>query len=372
MATQRPARVLLLIKGLGIGGAEKLISEGARHWDRTRFNYEVAYMLPWKDQLVGELAAHGVAVHMVGTERGLTPASVLNVRRLIKELDVNLVHAHSPTMGILCRIVSPVPVVYTEHNVVGSYRPITRAANRLTYRRNAAVIAVSDAVAQSVATWNGPDPVVIPNGVSAHVTREEAAAARVGIGLSPDDTLVVHVGNIRPGKGHDNLIEATRTLVDIRADVRVVSIGAEKFPGDLDRVRRQAHEAGLDHHLQFLGRRPDALAFVGAADAYVSPSDVEGLPVAILEAMSLAKPVAATAVGGVPSIINDGQTGRLVDPGEPEDLARAIADILDNPALAGRMGSAAQNLVERRHGLETMVRATEDLYDGLLNEREGI
>ena len=123
-------RVLVLIKGLGIGGAEKLISEGARFWDRDSFEYTVAYVLPWKDQLVGALEDQGVEVHMIGGERGLTPPTVGRLRSLVKDLDVDLIHAHLPTMGIVARIASPVPVVYTEHNMADSYRPITRFLNR--------------------------------------------------------------------------------------------------------------------------------------------------------------------------------------------------------------------------------------------------
>ena len=140
-------RILVLIKGLGIGGAEKLISEGARYWDRDRFDYSVAYVLPWKDQLVGELEKLGIDVELLGTDRGLTPITLTRFRQVIRRRSIDLVHAHLPTMGIVARLASPVPVVYTEHNMADSYRPLTRAANRLTYGRNRAAMAVSGAVA---------------------------------------------------------------------------------------------------------------------------------------------------------------------------------------------------------------------------------
>jgi glycosyltransferase involved in cell wall biosynthesis len=355
-------RVLVLIKGLGIGGAEKLISEGARFWDRESFHYEVAYVLPWKHQLVADLAGQGIEVHMIGGNRGLTPPTLRRLRRLVREHEINLIHAHLPTMGIIARIASPVPVVYTEHNMAGSYRPLTRTLNRVTYGRNAAATAVSGAVAGSVNGWPGNPALVIPNGVAVHVDPEGIAAARQELRLSESDLLVAHVGNIRPGKGHDVLIDAVAHLHQRLPSVRFVSIGGEKYPGDLERVRGRAHDAGLENVLRFMGRRPDALNFVAAADMFVNPSSVEGLPVAILEAMALGRPVVAAAAGGVPGIVKDGVTGILVEPNEPQALAGGIEKLINDPFLAGRLGEAAQDMVEKEYGLEPMVRATEDVY----------
>ena len=351
--------ILVAIKGLGIGGAEKLISEGARLWDRDRFAYHVAYMLPWKDQLVPDLEELGVPVTCLGSKRGMTPNSVWNLRKLTADIGADIVHAHSPTVGIAARLAVPAPVVYTEHNLADSYREPTKTLNRITYRRNAAVTAVSGPVAASLTGFNGPEPLTIENGVSVSVAPEDAAVARGELGLNPNDPLVVHVGNIRPGKGHDTLIEAVKHLPE---SVTVVSIGAEKHAGDLDWVRQEASAAGVSDRLRFLGRRPDALAFIAAADVYVNPADFEGLPVTILEALALERPVVATAVGGVPSVVRDGETGVLVEPQQPEELATAVRSLLDDPARAKQLAEQGRKLVEDEYGLEAMVRAFEDIY----------
>jgi glycosyltransferase involved in cell wall biosynthesis len=361
-----PARILVLIKGLGVGGAEKLLSEGARYWDRERFEYHVGYALPWKDQLVDEIRALGFEVHLLGSKKGLTPRVAGNIRRVVRDRGIDLVHAHSPTMGVIARIVSPVPVVYTEHNVAESYRPPTRFFNRATYSRQRAVIAVSDAVAASVSTWRGPNVRVIPNGVSVSVDPAQTSAARSELGIADDSSLIVHVGNIRPGKGHEVLIAAAAILRERDRRLRWASIGGEKYEGDLARVRDRAAASGVGDDVQFLGRRADALGFVGAADVYVNPSEVEGLPVSILEAMALERPIVATAAGGVPSVIRDGETGVLVEPGDPQALADGVQRLLDDPALAKRLGAAARVLVEQEHGLEHMVRAVEAVYEEIL------
>ena len=365
-AEEQRHSLLVVIKGLGIGGAEKLISESARHWDRQRFAYHVAYALPWKNQLVPDLEAQSVPVHVLSRRRGSFPEVVVTLRRLVGELEPDLVHAHLPWMGVAARLASPAPVVYTEHNMADSYRAATQIVNRLTYRRNRAVIAVSDQVAESLAGYRGPPPLVIPNGVDLVVTGEESASVRSELGIGDDRPLVVHVGNIRPHKGHATLLAAAALLHERLPDAVIVSIGGEKYPGDLERVRHAADESGLAETLRFLGRRPDAARFMAAADVVVNPSDVEGLPVVLLEAMAVGTPVVATAVGGVPSVIEQGQTGLLVDPGDPEMLAVAVDRLLTDAELARTISASAREVATSRYSLEAMVRAQEDVYDEVL------
>lgn len=357
--------VLVLIKGLGIGGAERLIVEAAGYWNLSRYDYRVAYLLPWKANLVPELVDRGVPVTLVGVGNGLGPRSMRRLRRLITDSKAAVVHAHLPTAGLMARIVSPVPVIYTEHNLADSYRRPTRLANRLTYARNARVIAVSDAVARSVAGYPGRRPVTIPNGVTVEVSRAEIDRAREQLPLA-GRRLVVHVGNIRPHKGHGTLLEAAATLRSAREDFLLVSIGGEKYPGDLERLQAEIARLGLSGIMQLLGRRPDALAFLAAADVVVNPSDVEGLPLVVLEAMALGRPVVATAVGGVPDVIVHEKTGLLVEPSDPVALAVGIERVLDDPKTAAQMGELARGAIHATHGLERMVRATEEVYDDLL------
>jgi len=241
-----------------------------------------------------------------------------------------------------------------------------RMINRATYSRNAAAIAVSDAVAESIAGYPSPSKQVIPNGVDIDGD-VDTSSVREELGLTDSQHLAVHVGNIRPLKGHTTLVSAAASLATIRSDVQIVSIGGEKAAGDLDAIRSMARDLGISDRIRFLGRREDALAFIAACDVYVNPADVEGLPVTILEALALGRPVVATSVGGVPSIVRDGETGILVPPGDPDAIAHAIAWMIDNPQSASTYGSSGQALIEEHHGIEHMVRQTEAVYDGVLS-----
>jgi glycosyltransferase involved in cell wall biosynthesis len=362
--TSQP-RILILIKGLGIGGAERLVAEAVPFWNRSIFDYRVAYVLPWKDQLVPDLVNAQVTVDCIGGRSGLDLTTLWRLRRLLGEID--LVHAHLPATGILARLVSRVPVVYTEHNLAGSYRQPTRTLNRLTFGRNRAVTAVSSAVAESLDGFPGPAPVVVPNGVAVSIDDSQVADVRKDLGVSPTQPLVVHVGNIRPHKGHETLVNVASRLSKIVPDAVVVSAGGEKFPGDLARVRNLATAAGLSHQLRFLGRIEDARPLLAAADVVVNPADVEGLPLVLLEALALSRPVVATAVGGVPSVIIDGQTGRLVQPGDADALARAIAEVLADPKQGRKWGEAGARLVNTEYGVARMVQSFEDIYRALLS-----
>lgn len=365
LADSRP-RVLMLIKGLGIGGAERLISRGARFWSTSEFDYRVAYILPWKDQLVPDLTSIGIDTICIG-ESTRSFAAPAQLRRLVRSWRPSLIHAHLPAAGVVARSVTLTPIVYTEHNLADSYRTLTRMLNRATYGRNRAVVAVSDAVADSLVGYPGPKPQVIPNGVVVAVSEERRHAIRHDLGIDPDQPLVVHVGNIRPGKGHTTLIKAAHLIRKSVPSVVVVSIGVEKHPGDLDRVRREAsrEDAGF---VRFLGRRPDAVDFIAGADVFVNPSDVEGLPLVVLEAMMAGTPVVATDAGGVHTVLRDGETGRLVPTGQPAALAHAVTDVLADPEAAKSMAQQAQDLVEAEFSLARMVAANEDLYRRVLGE----
>lgn len=352
--------VLVLIHGLGIGGAERLISEGSTYWDRESFDYRVAYVLPWKDQLVPELTSKDVPVACIGGRRGLDIRTPWRLRRLLKDWDVDLIHAHLPSAGVLARLSTRKPTVYTEHNLADSYRQPTRTMNRATYRLNRAVIAVSDAVAASTREYPGPSAVVIPNGVSTQL--ETTNGIRVELGVAEKQPLIVHVGNVRPHKGHDNLIKAASVLRTSHPDARIVSIGADKREGDLIRLRGHAAELGLSGYIDFLGRKPDATSYLAAADIVVNPSDVEGLPVTILEALTLERPVVATRVGGVPSVIEHDVTGYLVPPSDPTALADGLSTALRDPARARRWARNGAELVRARFGIERMVDAYENVY----------
>ena len=365
-----PVRVLWLIKGLGPGGAERLLVGSARSIDRARFDVSVAYLVPAKDQLVGELRSAGVDAVCLGARDDLDPRWIPRLRRLVRDRRIDLVHAHSPlaAAGAGLAVGSRVPIISTEHNTWDRYRPATRRVNAATFGRRRAVIAVSEEVARSIGKRARPKVTVIPNGVDADGLRAAAStrgAARRELGLSLDVPVVGTVGGVTAKKGHAHLVRAVAMLASRFPEARVAIVGLEVDAGPvLDAIEA----TGLEGRVLLAGYRPEASHLLPAFDVFALASLHEGMPVSLLEAMALDVPVVATRVGGVPEVVTSGVDGVLVAPGDVPALAAALGELLADPARREALAAAARRTVARFTLAET-VRRTQEVYDEVLAER---
>ncbi|MDR7519629.1 MAG: glycosyltransferase [Armatimonadota bacterium] len=362
-------RVLLLIKGLGLGGAERLLERAIPYFDRRRFDYCLAYLLPWKNALVPVFEAAGIPVFCLDM-RSVVDVGVLGrLTRLLRDEGIDLVHAHLPLPGVLARLAKRRGatrwVVYTEHSLPSRHRLATRCLNLATYGLNDAVIAVSDVVAREAARWLGGRSdrlTTVPNAVDVEAVnlsanRRDAVCREFGFPVGA--LIVVHVGNLRQAKGHRHLLAAARRVVarEDRARFLLVGTGPLAVP-----LVEDARRLGLDGRVVFTGFRTDATALIGAADLFVLPSLHEGLPISLLEAMALGRPVVAFRVGGVPEVAVDGETGVLVPPGDVDALAEGILELLADPDRRERMGRAARARVHQGYGMAEMVATVEGVY----------
>lgn len=368
-------RVLIVIKGLGRGGAEQLLASGAPYLDRGRFHYQFAYLLPWKDSLVRELSGLGLPVHCLRGERGT--GWVGRLRALVAQSGVELIHAHSPVAATATRVAAGgVRHVYTEHNVWGRYHPATHAANLLTFSRNDHVFAVSEQVRSSV-RYPGPLRALPMPPVETlhHGLDPEAVAAwegsggdgpgpgvRAELGIPEGVPVVGTVANFKAAKDHANLLHAAAKVREELPEARFVLVGQ----GPLEQpTRRLAAELGLDGTVVFAGFRTDAPRLAAAFDVFTLSSTYEGLPIALIEAMALGKPVVVTGVGGTPEVVSDGAQGVVVPPRDPAALADGLLRLLRDAGLRTRMGALAR---ERAFDFDIRkaVRRMEQVYAELL------
>lgn len=368
------ARVLLLIKGLGLGGAERLLERSVPYLDRGRFDYQVAYLLPWKTALVGVFESASIPVHCFNLRFPVDPRVFSRLEAFLRRERIDLVHAHLPVPGILARQAkrrrAVRRVVYTEHSLPSRHKFITRMLNLATYRLNDAVIAVSEAVAGEIrAHLNGSRPglVTIPNAIDVEAFESLAADRRTvcrTFGFPDEAQIVIHVGNLRPVKGHQYLLAAATRVVEAEPRARFLLVGVGPLATQL---QEQARRLGLNGHVVFTGFRPDAPALIGAADLFVLSSLHEGIPVSLLEAMATGRPAVLTRVGGIPEVAVEDETAVLVEPMDVESLAAAILRLLRDPDERRRMGQNARQHVRRRFGMAAMVAAVEDVYRQVLN-----
>jgi glycosyltransferase involved in cell wall biosynthesis len=227
-------------------------------------------------------------------------------------------------------------------------------------------IAVSQAVARQLSrTFHVPPQKVrvihntIPFG---RFDRQASQQLRAALSRGAERPIVLTVARLDKQKGHVTLLNAISHVPD--AIFVLAGDGPEKAS-----LEAQARERGIGDRIIFLGYRSDIPDLLAGCDLFVLPSIYEGLPLSILEAMAAERAVVATAVGGVPEAVLDGETGWLVPPGDPVALARAIQALLSNPLLAGRMGAAGKARVQREFSSSTMVQRITQTYEELLDRR---
>jgi L-malate glycosyltransferase len=342
-------RVLHVIKGLGPGGAERLVVSLAGARPRREGSVAVAYLLPWKRHLVRELEEMGVATHLIGGRMGMAdPRWPARLRQLVRTLQADVVHLHSPAVAAVARPTlramrhRPI-IVSTEHNVWPSYGAATRWANAATLFLEDGTFAVSDQVVRSAGRFGERMETVLHGVPLASLARRRSgrAAARKALGLVDGDVLAVTVANLRDHKDYPSLFAAAMIATAAEPRLRFVTIGQGPLE---EQLRSDLARTPLGDRFRMLGFHPDPAAVVAGADIFVLASVHEGLPIALLEAMALGVPPVATDVGGVPEVVVDGRDGVLVPPSRPDLLAAAIVDLV---ADAERRSGLARRAAER-------------------------
>jgi glycosyltransferase involved in cell wall biosynthesis len=339
-------RVLHLLKGLGAGGAERLVVDHIACASAGSFGYEVAYLLPWKDALVREAEDAGATVHCLDCRKERDLRWVGRLRRLVREREVDVVHVHSPYVAAATRVALRAQrgrprLVSTVHNLSESFRTSTRHANNWTMRLDDADFAVSESVRDSLPRRLRGRVDVVVHGVDLSAVRaslDRRVAVRHALGLADDDIVVVTVANFRATKDHATLLRAAARVKGLDPRVRFVIVG--RGPQEQE-VRSLHHDLELGDRALLLVGCDDAVGVIAAGDVFALSSVHEGLPVALMEALVLGRPVVATAVGGISEAVRDGGEGVLVPPRRPDLLADAIARVARDPGLRESMAAAA-------------------------------
>jgi glycosyltransferase involved in cell wall biosynthesis len=362
-------RVLWLIKGLGIGGAEQLLVQTAQLADRSRVAFDAAYLLQHKEQLRDRLEAAGVTTYCLEARHETDMRWARRLQLLIAQERYDIVHAHSPYAASVARIAlrlmprSRRPALfYTEHNNWNSYSRPTRLANRLTARWDDARFAVSGDAHSSMSASLRATTEVITQGISLQddqTPRNSRSGMRQALGISNDEVLALTVANLRAEKAYPDLLQAAHMAIAAMPNqprLRFAAVGQgpqQSLVAD--------HHRGLDLGEDFLllGQRSDVADLLRSADIFVLSSHYEGLPIALLEAMAAGLPAVVTAVGGIPDVVRDGIEGRLVPARRPDLLAAAVVELATDERARGQLADGAR----RRAGDFDLGRSVELLLD---------
>ena len=372
----RRLRILLLIKCLGYGGAERLLVDMVRHRGRDRYDYEVAYILENEDSLVPDIVDAGVPVHSLGAGSNRDLAWMVRLYSLLRQGNFDVMHSHLPYAVGLGRVVAVAgrtparrpALVTTEHSLWNKMEIGIKLVNRCTAGFDDRLLVVSEAAKDSLPPSLRQRATVVIHGVemeSVTATLAQRETIRLEVrqefGLAEGELLALTVANLRVEKGHDVLLRAARQVIDEGAPVRFVVAGRGPLEGELEDERVRLR---LSDRYHFAGQRSDVLRLLAAADLFVLPSRHEGLPVVLMEAAATGVPIVATAVGEIPNLWTNGLDAVLVPPEDPQALAEGILTVVRDEALRQRLaiGSLARGAL---FDVTRCVGEIEAIYDEL-------
>jgi glycosyltransferase involved in cell wall biosynthesis len=334
----RPPRIVEVVRGLGLGGAETLLYQRLKYAIETGLiraaDTTVINTYPDQSYFAERIGKLGVAIHNTPSSNRLL--SSMNLWRSIQRMDgdrVVVVHSPFPAAVIKARTALkrlPFPIVEVSHST--RYAKPTLALGKALNRYVDLCIAVSDDVAAAPTTTGFPRKSVILAGADRSSMRrwvlascDTAKQMRESIGVVGDAPLVVAVGSLTAGKGHRHLISALAELGDPGVHVAIIGTGEEQSA-----LEQQIRSLGLEDQAHLLGRQDDAWRWTAVADALAHPSYHEGLPVALIEARVLNVPIVASDVGGAAQVLAGSARSQLVEPGDNSGLAQAVRDVLKN------------------------------------------
>jgi len=291
----------------------------------------------------------------------LNLATAMKLSQFVRTSHIDIVHAHVARdypLAALATGRSNARLVLTRHVLF----PLNRI-HKLTLRRTSRVIAVSQAVAESLhsqSIFDAKKIVTIHNGIDLarfeNVDVRPAGSQKLRVGTA---------GHLAPIKGHEDFVRAAALVIQNCPEVEFVIAGEDKSQARENRIalERLIHEMGMNGNIKLIGWADDMPAFLATLDLFVSAARSEPFGLAIVEAMAAGVPVVATASEGAREIIDDNQTGRLIPIGDVASLARAIDELLKDGTECHRLAQNANAVVRERFSLERMVEAIEEVYE---------
>lgn len=387
--------VLSVLNTLYFGGGENRVLALARAIDRDRFQHTVLTFKRADIQRERELGslrpyfeASGIEVVDLGESPpeyagahgtiGKVASSLPRLARTLQKLTafirthrVDIVDAHIGTgkqIGTAAAVLTRRPAVVTTYGLE-RFDPwwLYRASETAVLNAASALVTDSHEVASMLRnSLFFPKRIeVIPNGIPAAKSTipNDEMRRQFGLPLDPHVRIVGQVSSFTPRKGHLVLLEAARRVVERYPNVHFLMCGFTRAPFDYERrVRERARELGLESYVTFAGYPGPIEDVFSVLDIQVHAATGESLPQAIIEGMSAGKPAVVTAVAGVPSIVSHEETGLVVRPGDVDALANGLLRLLDDRALAQRLGDAGYQRFLARYTDTRMARDIERLF----------
>ncbi len=368
--------ICFIVNNFDVGGLEKVVIDLVNHLDRDRFDVSVV-CVDGRGKLFDRLDLDESATLVLSKAPALhtsfgtiAPSVFWQLRSFLARRGVSILHAHNvaPLVygGIAARSGWRRPtIVYSEHNQIYSASRKARRKFIFYVRLADQIVAVSHDLERTLRRKVHPtQPLqVIHNGIDgARFALADGSEVRRDLGVAPHDIVLGTGVVLSKQKGIPYLLRAARGVIAREPRAKFVIAGDGPQRQELERM---AEDLGLGSRLRFLGYREDMPRIISALDVYVLPSLWEGLPLALLEAMAMGKPIVATDVGGNAEIVEDGVHGFIVPKGNADELQRGLLRACRGDAFRRRCWKANRDRFDACFSLDAMVGAHERLYDAL-------
>lgn len=371
LETSVPQTVAFVIDELEVGGSQRQLHLMATGLSRRGWQVQVICLQPIL-AMAADFTEAGIPVRLIRKRHKLDVRLVAALCRFFMSNQVGIVHPLSSTAEFfaglaaqLCRI----PFVASIRNINTALPLSHRLGKKLACGRARAVVANSQAGAQ-VAVAAGLVAVgkvsVIPNGISPSPPSASREEIRQGLSLPAEVPVILSIGRLVWEKGYDGTLAIVRHTETWRPAPHFLIAGEGPLR---DILAQQIHTTGLRKRVHLLGERRDVANLLAAADVYLNTSVSEGLSNSIMEAMVAEVPVLATAAGGTPELIRDGETGLLFPPEDLRTATKKLAWLTGDPCLRSRLGQQARQRIETLFSCDSMVSQLEGLYRGILAPR---
>lgn len=360
-------KLLHVLPTLKSAGAESLVANIVKDLDSSKIQTKLCvFFPPGHTRLEDELHRAGIEIHHLGKRRGFDLRLFSRFYSLLKHLKPDIVHTHNYVMRytllptVMCRVRGR---IHTVHNIaLREVEFLGRIVHWVAFRIFGYIpVGISNAVSRSVeGLYKTPCSTIyngIPLGRFLAVRRR-----RIGKG----DVVFINVSWFRPQKDHRLLVDAFAEAVKAVSGIRLLLVGDGPLRPEIEKMVK---ERRLGDKILFFGLRDDVAPLLSQSDVYISSSKWEGFGLTIVEAMAASKAVIATAVDGVPEIVEDNTSGILVPHGEVAALASAIVRLAKSPQLRSKMGEEGRVRAMKMFKVENTSRAYERLYTSLVEKQ---
>lgn len=362
--------ILHIIDTTGPGGAETVFIDLATRLPKGK--YRSVVVIRGKGWVYEELCRRGIDPILLDAKGSFNWRYLRELIRLIRDEKVDLIQSHLLGANVYCSLAGLLtrrPVVATFHGSVDigekerlkglKFAAINAGASR--------IIAVSGGLQEDIL---GRTPLradktrIIYNGIpTQEFQRSRSSSIREKFGWSDGEFIIGSLGNIRPAKGYDILLQAAALLNDGDHSFRFVIAGQRDRNGLYEELLDLRKEFGLEDSVKFLGFLDDPADFLSNLDLFLSSSISEGLPLSAIQAMAARLPLLATRCGGYEELVTDRENGWLVEVGSPQAIADAISSLTKAPGVRAELAEQARKHVLGTFDIRVMINAYEQIYD---------